>query len=210
MWFVSLFKTNEVPEKTASLLQFYFPEKEALLFHIVYNIINCVDQYTCNRFSEEYEEVPNLYHPLNFSLFFHLFYSVLTRNNDQLLVLYSHLLYNTNLLKSGTDYTLDNPLIPPENATDSSPKSVRTRMSYIVSGCLAQFVPSYLEGSAPDSLDEIVTLAVDLAFYAGDVRAKDRKQIHALTKQLLTSEIKSECYQTVVKSTEKFVPCSRL
>jgi len=195
---------------TPSLLQHYFPKKEVLLFHIVYNIITCVKQYIYKRFSNEYEKDPKLYYPLSFSLFYHLFYSVLARNNDKLLVLYSHVLYNTNLIKSGNDYTLDNPFILPDYSADSFPKSIRTRMSYVASGCLSQFIPSYLDGSTPDSLEELVALAVDLALYAGDIRPKDRKQVHSLTTQLLTNEIKSECYQAVVESTDEFVPCSWL
>lgn len=173
---------------TQSLLQYYFPKRADLVVAVFYDFIVKCGSFVADQLKTIPDPPDDDSDLACLDAFFHLFYRILHLDGDKLLRLYTVVLYDSELLKGGTDLLWSHPdgfVLPG--------RTFKSRIgAYALNGALSQFVPLYLSDPLNNDLDSFVTLAMGMYYNLLEVEGNRLARVRAASKQILESPATQE------------------
>lgn len=169
------------------LLQHYYARKEIILVQYFHNILKEITEYELERLIANPSKYGDLSMGVHTCTQIHLFYHVLTRHDDQLLKIYSEILFNPELLMRGTDYALSQ-LRYLGNIT---PSAKERRGAHALNGILSQFVALYLRQGGIAEFEPMLDEALFCYLSFIGLHSADRKFVKEEVERLLTPQVKS-------------------
>lgn len=168
---------------TPSLLQYYFPKRADLAVTVFYDLIVRCSSFVAGQLKEIPDSPDNDSDFVCLDAFYHLFYRILHLDDDKLLRLYTVVLYNSELLKGGTDLLWSHPgdFVLPD-------RTFKSRVgAYALNGALSQFVPLYLSDPLNNDLDSFVTLALGMYYNLLEVEGERLARVRKASECILGS-----------------------
>lgn len=169
---------------TVPLLQHYYAKKENILVQYFYNVLHEINEYILAKIIPHPSDYKEFATGIYICVEMRLFYYLLTRNNNELMRLYSNILFDSTLLMRGTDFALINLSHIHDIAADPKER----RGFFLLNGILSQFVALYLRQNNMTDFDSFLDEALDCYLSFIDVRYEDRKKLHAHIDALVTPE----------------------
>ena len=166
-----------------SLLHYYYPTKSDLLTDIVSTMIAKLQSYIGAQGVDLTDKL------FVYGLFTRLFYESLTAN-QKLLGIYQSALTDGDVLRRWTKYAIEKFSLTPPDASE------RVKLApYVLSGCMGQIIPLYVDTEVHLELRETINLALEV-FYSVNGLTKawshatigliDRRMTSAFIREFLT------------------------
>lgn len=187
---------------STSLLNHYFPTKNDIVIHIIYDLLIKIESFIMENYDEHFKNHREKAIAYNV-IILQLFYDVLLRNNNKMLRMYRPIQTDANLMNKVIDYSIAR-LIPFPELKDTFEKRYGI---YLLHGSLAQVVILYLDNNLAFKLTDAIDRLFISYFRSLNFTDKEQEELISFSNNLINEDVKNIFYDIYINSLDNFVTC---